>query len=635
MANQHSEGQLSASFHPIVGIDLGTTNSAIAIIRQGRPEIIPAPSGDRIIPSVVHIDLNGKVVVGKDARDALVAMPDRTVAAIKRKMGSAETISMAGQALLPEEISAFILKELKGYADALLGEGTKEAVITVPAYFTDNQRRATQRAGELAGFIVERIINEPTAAALAFGLGNLEEDRHIVVYDLGGGTFDVSICEMMSGIIEVKASAGNRNLGGEDFDWHLVDLFAERVMEEHGVDPRQDLRARALLKEEAERVKQRLSFETTVAVSLPLVTVKENTPIGLAMDVTRDVFESMIEDLLQETVQSVKQVLADAGCSAGDMDEVLLVGGSTRIPRVRALMKDLFGKEPLSGIHPDEAVALGAAVQAGLKSGALSDTGLVVTDVARFSMGIAVLKQAANGIPRPGGFSTIISRNATIPVSRKERYMTAEPGQTAVSIEIYQGEAQWVKHNHPLGEFMLRGIPENFDSPEAIEVEFRYNINGILEVSATVESTGKSMQVIVQDALRRESGEAFAESLARVNSLTDNQTTDDDEDWDDDPFDNELNGTEDDFDFDVVELDAAKEHDADEGHSAAGWDGLCAKAKRLQTRASKLRVKLSASRQMKVDEAIRLLESAIATHDENRLRDAMDVATDTLIELEF
>ena len=527
------------TFRPIVGIDLGTTNSAIAFVRQGKPEIIPSLDAERIIPSVVLIDMQRKVIVGENARASLVAMPERTVAAIKRQMGSAERVLIAGEALLPEEISALILKELKRYVDAALGEGEKEAVITVPAYFTDDQRRATKRAGELAGFVVERIINEPTAAALAYGLNHLDDDQHIFVYDLGGGTFDVSVCELMSGIVEVKASKGNRQLGGEDFDWRLVDWFAQQIEQDHGVDPRTDLRARALLKEEAERVKKQLSFEAAVTVSLPIVTVIDNQPIGLYLTVTRAQFESLIDDLLQETMAIVRDVLIDAGLQASDMDEVLLVGGSTRIPRVQALLHDFFGKPARIDVDPDEAVALGAAVQAGLKAGTLNDSGLIVTDVAPFSMGIAVLQSGQLGMPRAGGFSIIIPRNTTIPVTKTERYMTAYPGQTAVAIEIYQGEHEWVKHNHRLGEFLLEGIPKNEEEAETILVEFRYNLNGMLEVSAKAASNGKAMSITVQDALQRDSEMVYQESVARLVSLWEN-ADEEEEAWDE-----ELEGEED------------------------------------------------------------------------------------------
>ncbi len=540
------------SFRPIVGIDLGTTNSAIAFVRRGKPEIIPSLRGERIIPSVVLIDMQQKVVVGEDARASLVAMPERTVSAVKRKMGSTERVPIADQELLPEEISALILKELKSYADAELGEGEKEAVITVPAYFTDEQRRATKLAGELAGFVVERIINEPTAAALAYGLNHLDNDHHIFVYDLGGGTFDVSVCELMSGIVEVKASKGNRELGGEDFDWRLVDWLAEQIESEHGVDPRQDLRARALLKEEAERVKKQLSFEEAVAVSLPVVTVVDNQPVGLNLTVTRAQFESFIEKLLLETMEISRQVLADANLTAADMDEVLLVGGSTRIPRVQALLQEFFGKSARIDVDPDEAVALGAAVQAGIKSGALTDSGLIVTDVAPFSMGLSVVQPDRHGHWQEGVFSVVIPRNTTIPTVRTNRYYTAYLGQTEVRIEIYQGEDDWVQNNHLLGKFILSGIPVSKNDHEPILVEFRYNLNGILEVAAKVEATGKEMSVTVQDALKRDSEEEYEESVRRLESLWENKDDEDEEEneeWGDEEEIEELFGQEG-FDWD-------------------------------------------------------------------------------------
>jgi len=507
---------------PIVGIDLGTTNSAIACIRNGKPEIIPLSGGERLLPSVVLIDPKGAVVVGQDAKDALVAMPDRSIAAVKRKMGSAEEIVLAGQPFTPQEVSAFILKKLKQQADELYGEGEKEAVITVPAYFTDDQRRATKQAGELAGFVVERIINEPTAAALSFGLDHLQEDRTFLVYDLGGGTFDVSIVEMFSGVLEVKASMGDRMLGGEDFDWRLADWFAERIIAEHGVDPRGDIRGRAILKEAAERAKIALSRETAVPVSLPLVTVKENRPVGLDTEVTRSQFVALIEDLIAQTAERVEAVLQEAGMSARDIDEVLLVGGSTRIPHVRETISKLLGKELRFDVNPDEAVALGAAVQAGLKSGLLSESGLVATDVAPFSMGIAVLSEGAGGRVRPGAFAPVIDRNTVIPVTRSRQFYTTEPGQTKVSVEVYQGEHEWVKHNHRLGEFMLEGIPENRNGLEGIDVTFRYNLNGILEVTARSVSSGEQMSITVQDALNRNSRKELEESAARLQALWEN-----------------------------------------------------------------------------------------------------------------
>ncbi|PLR85590.1 heat-shock protein Hsp70 [Bacillus canaveralius] len=611
-------------FRPIVGIDLGTTNSAVAHIHNGKPEMILSPKGERIIPSVVLIDLKNNVIVGEDARSALVAMPDRSVSAIKRKMGLNEPVSIAGQALLPQEVSALILQELKSYVDAIYGEGEKEAVITVPAYFTDEQRRATKQAGELAGFVVERIINEPTAAALAFGLEHTDEDRLFLVYDLGGGTFDVSVVEMMSGLLEVRASTGNHRLGGEDFDWKLVDFLSEKIVEESDIDPRNDIRATALLKEEAEKIKMRLSKDFVVPVELPLVTVKDNEPVGISTEITREQFVGLIDGLLLETMESVSSVLKDAQISPADIEEVLLVGGSTRIPRVRELIQDMFAKSPRTDVNPDEAVALGAAVQAGLKSGALSDSGLVATDVAPFSMGISVLKEWMGLTKRPGGFAPIIPRNTTIPVTRTEKLGTSAPGQTEVAIEIFQGEHEWVKYNHRLGEFLLSGIPANFDKQEEIDVTFRYNLNGILEVSAKCVSTGKEMSVIVQDGLQRDSQKAFQESVQRLEDLWKNadQDLDDEElidaDWE------EMEDLLDDTELDEFDIDNEQAPSV-----------LHEEAVQLRERAVKMMAELDADGQSKARQVINSLDQAIAGDDLEHLRNVIDEATDALIDLEL
>ncbi|KLU61953.1 chaperone protein DnaK [Peptococcaceae bacterium CEB3] len=620
MSNKQDANR-QASFRPIVGIDLGTTNSAVAYIHKGKPEIVPNPSSKRIIPSVVLIDLQGQVIVGEDARAACVAMPDRTVAAVKRHIGSAERIPIAGQALLPQEISALILKELKSYVDAHFGPGEKEAVITVPAYFTDEQRRATKQAGELAGFMVERIINEPTAAALAFGLAHLEEDRHVLVYDLGGGTFDVSVVEMMSGLLEVKTSNGNSQLGGEDFDWKIVDWLADQMIAEYDVDPRQDLRAKALLKDAAEKAKITLSAEETALISLPLVTVQDDRPLGIETELTRSQFVALIEPFLSETMTCLRNVLQDAGLQAGDIGEILLVGGSTRIPRVRELIRQYLGREPRTDIHPEEAVALGAAVQAGLKSGALSDSGLVATDVAPFSMGIAVLTHWKNRSVRPGSFHIIIPRNTTIPVTRSDSFYTTADYQTSASIEIYQGEHEWVKHNHRLGEFLLEGIPANEAGAEEIEVTYRYNLNGILEVTAQCVSTGKAMTVTVQDALNRESQEAFAASASRLEALF-NQSAENESEPDSDD-------AEDEWEIDGV-LAGTEEEDAE-----TDWPTvLHSEAAALLTRAQNLLSDLAPNDRTLLQKTIDSLQAAIQGEDIDRLRELIDQATDTLIDLE-
>lgn len=613
---------ISDTFRPVVGIDLGTTNSAVAYISHGKPEMIQSPRFERIIPSTVLIDLKGNIIVGEDARAALVAMPDRTIAAVKRKMGSDEPISIGEQALLPQEVSALILRELKSYVDALFGEGEKEAIITVPAYFNDNQRRATKQAGELAGFVVERIINEPTAAALAFGLKHLKKDRHVLVYDLGGGTFDVSVVEMMSGLLEVKATTGNSHLGGEDFDWLIVDWLAEKMISESATDPRNDLRARALLKEEAEKIKKQLSTEKAVTVSLPVVTVKDNQPVGLYAEFTREQLVALIDSLLLETIDYVQRVLDDAELTRQDIDEILLVGGSTRIPRVNELIRSYFGKKPRADIDPDEAVALGAAVQAGLKSGALSGSGLVATDVAPFSMGIAVLKGWQGITVRPGGFHVIIPRNTTIPVTRSEKFYTVSDGQTAASIEICQGEHEWVKHNHRLGEFLLEGIPANKAGAEVVEVTYRYNLNGILEVTARCISTGKEMSVTVQDALNRDCREDFEESRAKLEALYENAGDTD--------LDDEL--TEEEEELLSLLLDDVDEDLDEEGEVSPTV--LHEEASDLLEQTARMLPTLTGSSHSKLQKATSNLIEAMHGDDLDLLQQVIDEVTDIMIDLE-
>lgn len=608
-------------FRPVVGIDLGTTNSAVAYIRYGKPEIISSPNGKELIPSVVHVDTSGKIVVGKDAASALVAMPSRTIAAVKRKMGSSESIDIAGQKLLPHEISSLILKELKGYVDRVFGEGEKEAVITVPAYFTDEQRRATKLAGELAGFIVERIINEPTAAALAFGFEHIDENSHILVYDLGGGTFDVSVVEMMDGILEVKASTGNNYLGGEDFDWKLVDLFAEKMIAKHRVDPREDLRGRALLKEEAEKAKILLSTEESVRVSLPIVTVRENQPLGFEIVLHRKDFVQLIDEMLLETIDSVRNVLKEAKLRSADLDEILLVGGSTRIPRVAELISDFFQKEPRVDIHPEEAVVLGAAIQAGLKSGVLSKDGLIVTDVTPYSMGIAVLKEWQGLAIHPGGFHVIIPKNTTIPTTRSEMFCTSRAGQSAVSIEIFQGESEWAKKNHILGDFLLEGIPPNHAGAEEIEVVFRYNINGILEVTAKCVSTGEQMSVTVQDALVRNSQELYLESVNRLQEFLKKATSSDEEEWEG-------------FQIMMQEMLQEEEED-DEYEDELTHEELREEAITLSERTKAMVGNYRGNERRQIKQMVSKLNKAILKDDFEELQTTIDKVTDKLIDLEM
>ncbi|MCK8825745.1 Hsp70 family protein [Fuchsiella alkaliacetigena] len=507
-------------FRPVLGIDLGTTNSAVARVFEGESEIIELENGEKLLPSVVHVSTEGDIIVGEDAKSALLAMPERTVAEVKRKLGAEEKIELADQELSPTEISALILKKLKESVDKIYGpEVEKEAVVTVPAYFTDQQRKATKKAGELAGFVVERIINEPTAAAMAYGLNKLDQEQHFLVYDLGGGTFDVSIVEMNSGIMEVKASRGDRQLGGSDFDWRLIDYLSQKVIEDVGVDPRDDLQAVARLKDEAEKAKIKLSEQEQVKISISALLVKDDQPVGLEVEISREEFVKLIDDLLLDTLESVKEVLVDAELEKNEVDEILLVGGSTRIPRVVELLTDFFEQEPHYEINPDEAVALGAAVQAGLKSGALGESGLIVTDVAPYSMGVEVLKGWLGLGYRPGGFAKIIERNTTIPVTKTEKFSTSYDNQEAASIKIYQGEGEWVEENHYLGEFLLEDIPENEAGAEEIEVSFNYNLNGILDVRAKLLSTGEEVSITVEDGLDRDSESDYQQSVEELENF--------------------------------------------------------------------------------------------------------------------
>ncbi|WP_255259570.1 Hsp70 family protein [Lentibacillus sp. CBA3610] len=478
----------------------------------------------------------------------------------------------------------------------------------MPAYFTNQQRQATKKAGELAGFTVERIINEPTAAALAYGIQHMQDDTHILVYDLGGGTFDVSVVELLDGILEVKASAGNHQLGGEDFDWLLVDWFAEHILDEHKIDPRDDVRAKARLKEEAEKVKKQLSFNESADVSIPVATVSGNKPIGLDLTLTREKFVSLIEPLLHETRDKLTQVLADANLTQNDIDNVILVGGSTRIPQVHQLISDYFGREPKSDINPDEAVALGAAVQAGIKSGALENSHFIVTDVAPFSMGIAVLDDTSRRI-KPGAFHKLIPRNTTIPVTRTETYYTSVDNQTAVNIEIYQGENDWVKDNYFLNEFLLEGLPPKPAGNEAVNVTFRYNLNGILEVTAKNASSDNEMTVTIDDAIDRSSEEAFEDSLAKIEAAYE---------VDEDDIDEQLDL----FNWDEEATDQEASH-----------DDLQKEAKEWKTRFSDELA--GRSEHDGLQDAISELENAIQANDPIRLNEAIEHAIDLAIELEL
>jgi molecular chaperone DnaK len=491
------------SMPQVVGIDLGTTNSLVAFMRGERPEIIPNEAGKRLTPSVVGLDRSELLHVGETAKNQLVAMPDRTVAEVKRLMGTSQKVKLGPRDYTPQEVSGIILKKLKDDAERYLGQMLEEAVITVPAYFTDAQRQATKDAGELAGFKVDRILNEPTAAALAYGLDHLDKEQHILVYDLGGGTFDVSVLEMFEGVLDVKASAGNNHLGGGDFDRTIVEWICKQIETAHGVDMRRDPKAMARMKAAAEQAKMELSTVKSTQIMLPFIGAKGAEPISYEAEITRQQLEALLGDMIRSTLEPIEIAIKDAKLTKDKISDVVLVGGSSRIPLVQQLLAEFFKKEPRRGVNPDEAIALGAAVQAGLKSGTIStDRGIMITDVCPFTLGVEVV--ASTGYQKMGGmFSPIIPRNSTVPVSKTEVYSTTADNQRLVDIKIYQGESRLVKNNTFLDAYTVDGIPPGPAGNEKVGITFTYDVNGILHVSTKIVSTGKEAKLQVDKSSQR------------------------------------------------------------------------------------------------------------------------------------
>ena len=469
----------------IIGIDLGTTNSCVSVIEGGEPVVIPNAEGARTTPSVVAFSKDGERMVGNVAKRQAITNPERTISSIKRHMGSDYKVNIDGKAYTPQEISAIILQKLKTDAESYLGEPVKEAVITVPAYFTDAQRQATKDAGKIAGLDVKRIINEPTAAALAFGIDK-EEDQKVMVYDLGGGTFDVSIIEMGDGVQEVLATAGNNRLGGDDFDKKIMDWIVSEFKKTNGIDLSNDKMAMQRVKEAAEKAKIDLSGMTTAQISLPFITQDATGPKHLEMTLSRAQFNQMTADLVEATMGPVRQAMQDSGLSMNDIDKVLLVGGSTRIPAVQEAIEKFSGKKPFKGINPDECVAMGAALQGGVLGGDVK--GLLLLDVPPLSLGIETM----------GGVNTvIIERNTTIPTKKSQIFSTAADNQTSVEVHVLQGERQFAKDNKTLGMFHLDGIlPARRGVPQ-IEVTFDIDVNGIVHVSAKDLGTGKEQHISI------------------------------------------------------------------------------------------------------------------------------------------
>lgn len=475
----------------VIGIDLGTTNSCVAVLEGGEPTVIANAEGARTTPSVVAFTKNGERLVGETAKRQAITNPDRTIASIKRHMGENYHVEIDGKQYTPQDISAMILAKLKADAESYLGEKVTEAVITVPAYFSDAQKQATKDAGKIAGLDVKRIINEPTAASLAYGLDKAEGSHKILVYDLGGGTFDVSVLELGDGVFEVLATNGDTHLGGDDFDNKIMDFLADSFQKEHGVDLRQDNMALQRLKEAAEKAKKELSSAQTTKINLPFITVTADGPLHLDMDLTRARFDQLTSDLVERSIEPMNKAMRDAGVTSADLDKVILVGGSTRIPAVQAAVQRVTGKEPFKGINPDECVAVGASIQAGVLTGEVND--VLLLDVTPLSLSIETL----------GGIATkLIERNTTIPTKKSQIFSTAADNQTTVDIHVLQGEREMASDNITLGRFQLSGIAPAPRGIPQIEVTFDIDANGIVNVSAKDLGTGKEQKITITSSTK-------------------------------------------------------------------------------------------------------------------------------------
>src|SRR6186713_2766961 len=469
-----------------VGIDLGTTNSVVAVLEGGEPTVIPNAEGSRTTPSVVAFAKGGEVLVGEVAKRQAVTNVERTIRSVKRHMGTDWKVRIDDKDYRPQQISAFVLQKLKRDAEAYLGEQVTNAVITVPAYFSDAERQATKEAGEIAGLTVDRIINEPTAAALAYGLDKQQTEQTILVFDLGGGTFDVSLLEIGEGVVEVKATHGDTQLGGDDWDRRVIDWLAERFKGNYSIDLVKDRMAMQRLKEAAEKAKIELSQVFETDINLPFITADQSGPKHMQLNLTRAKFEQLVDDLLQRSMGPVKQALEDAGLKPADVDEVVLVGGSTRTPKIQQMVKDFFGKEPHKGVNPDEVVAVGAAIQGGVLKGEVKD--VLLLDVTPLSLGIETLG---------GVMTTLIQRNTTIPTRKSETFSTATDNQTSVEVHVLQGERQLARDNRTLGRFHLSGLPPAPRGVPQIEVTFDIDANGIVNVSAKDMATQKEQKITI------------------------------------------------------------------------------------------------------------------------------------------
>jgi len=477
----------------VIGIDLGTTTSEAAIYRNGKVEMILNFDGQIVTPSVVGLDESGNMIVGEKARAQYILAPERTAIEMKRKIGSGEMIRLGKASFSAMELSANLLSYIKRYVAQYLEEDVTRAVISVPAYFDDIQRQEVVEAGKKAGFTVERIINEPTAAAMSYGLEHMEEESYILVYDLGGGTFDVTLLEMFDGVLEVKASSGDNQLGGKDLDERLIDWLRSRFEEKNGVNISKNVHAMARLKEQAEKCKIALSSQEQATISIPMLAEKNKVPLALEETISREEFEGLIADLIERTHQPINTVLADSGIGRGELAMALLVGGSTRVPLVARDLEKFLGIKPASEVHPDYCVAQGAAICAAMINGDLdSEHGLVMTDVNPYTLGIRTADYGEDDI-----MSVIIPRNVTIPVTKHDIFFTMYPGQKRVDVEVFQGESDVASENHFLGHFLLDDIPTDTREQEKLDIAFTYNINGMLQVEATVVRTGKKANLTI------------------------------------------------------------------------------------------------------------------------------------------
>lgn len=477
----------------VIGIDLGTATTEAAVFRNGKAEMIRNPEGNIVTPSVVGLDESGNFIVGEKAKAQYLMAPDRTAIEVKRKIGSGERIRLGRQSFTPIELSARLLEYVRRYASDYLDEEISRAVISVPAYFDDIQRQAVVEAGKRAGFTVERIINEPTAAALSYGISHMEEESHILIYDLGGGTFDVTLLELFEGVLEVKASSGDNQLGGKDFDERLIGWLRERFEKKHGVNLEGNVYALARLKEQAEKCKIALSAQQEETIQIPLLAEKNGMPLALEEVITREQLEGLIRDLIDRTHAPIQVALDDSGVDRKDLDLALLVGGSTRVPMVARDLENYLEMEPKTEIHPDYSVAEGAAIQAAIISGAIDRVdSIVMTDVNPYTLGVRALADFSDDY-----MSVIIPRNVTIPVTRHQQYYTSFPNQEEARIDVYQGESRVASRNHKLGTCLVKGIPHGPAGKEAVDVAFSYNQNGILHVSAVLVSTGEEVGVTI------------------------------------------------------------------------------------------------------------------------------------------